>query len=189
MNLALPTGFEPVIFRVRNGRPGPLDDGSMSLFALKGGGKNYHGSRRTIRTYLPPLTAERPHRDGSTGMKWWRQSDSNRPQLVCKTGARTLRCPRIMAPEDGIEPPTRTPSTCRSTPELPRRNSEWRGPAESNRYHCAGSARHSQYTRSAFSRWWVTAESNRARAKAQALQARSVTRLGVTLEDGCGSAI
>ena len=29
-------------------------------------------------------------------------------------------------------------------------------------------------------RWWVTAESNRARAKAQALQARSVTRLGVT---------
>jgi len=29
-------------------------------------------------------------------------------------------------------------------------------------------------------RWWVTAESNRARAKAQALQARSVSRLGVT---------
>ena len=113
-------------------------------------------------------------------MKWWRQSDSNRPQLVCKTDVRTLRCPRIMVPEDGIEPPTRTPSTCRSTAELPRRNSEWRGPAESNRYHCAGSARHSQYTRSAFSRWWVTAESNRARAKAQALQARSVTRLGVT---------
>jgi hypothetical protein len=29
-------------------------------------------------------------------------------------------------------------------------------------------------------RWWVTRESNTARAKAQALQARSVTRLGVT---------
>src|SRR6266849_396019 len=29
-------------------------------------------------------------------------------------------------------------------------------------------------------RWWVTAESSRARAKAQALQARSVSRLGVT---------
>jgi hypothetical protein len=30
--------------------------------------------------------------------------------------------------------------------------------------------------------WWVTRESNTARAKAQALQARSVTRLGVTLD-------
>jgi len=33
--------------------------------------------------------------------------------------------------------------------------------------------------------WWVTAESNRARAKAQALQTLSVTRLGVTREVGC----
>ena len=33
MDLALPTGFEPVIFRVRDGRPGPLDDGSISLFS------------------------------------------------------------------------------------------------------------------------------------------------------------
>ena len=28
-----PTGFEPVIFRMRGGRPGPLDDGSATFFA------------------------------------------------------------------------------------------------------------------------------------------------------------
>lgn len=28
--MVLPTGFEPVIFHVRGGCPGPLDDGSMN---------------------------------------------------------------------------------------------------------------------------------------------------------------
>ena len=60
----------------------------------------------------------------------------------------------------------------------------WRGPAESNRYHRSGTPGHNHYTRSALT-WWVTAESTRACAKAQVLQTRSVTRLGVTREVGC----
>ena len=42
------------------------------------------GSRPRFRTQLRRLTAGRPHRDGSTGMNWWRTWGSHPPRPACK---------------------------------------------------------------------------------------------------------
>ena len=42
------------------------------------------GSRPRFRTALPRLTAGCPHRDGSTGMRWWRVPVPPRPLRSCK---------------------------------------------------------------------------------------------------------
>jgi hypothetical protein len=61
------------------------------------------GSRRTIRTCLPPLTAERLHRDGSAGIRWWSNGESNSGRRSCKDQLQPAACPK-MVPSAGFEP-------------------------------------------------------------------------------------
>jgi hypothetical protein len=55
------------------------------------------GSRPRFRTALHRLTASRPHRDGSTGMNWWRTSVPPRPRRWCKHQLRPCALPVIGA--------------------------------------------------------------------------------------------
>ena len=78
-----------MIFRVRDGRPGPLDDGSMSRFRPQ--------MRRQKLSWLPPYDSNVPSsvNSGAPSPRWL---DGNEmvetvgfepTQLVCKTGVRT----------------------------------------------------------------------------------------------------
>lgn len=149
------------------------------------------GSRPRFRTALSRLTAGRPRRDGSTGTRWWRVPVPPRPHRSCKD--------QLCTPRGGVQ------SQCR--PDLPgisNRCFHWISFLDSSAKRAVlQMARTSGieplsmrgqrmalpiYQVRKFRRlledqpkgWWVTAELNRACAKAQALQARSVTRLGVT---------
>jgi hypothetical protein len=51
------------------------------------------GSRRRLRTCLRRLTAGSPHRDGSTGMKWWSHGESNPTQQSCKDRPSSMTSP------------------------------------------------------------------------------------------------
>ena len=142
------------------------------------------GSRRTIRTCLPPLTAERPHRDGSTGTKWWSNGESNSGRRSCKDQLQPAACPE-MVPSARFEL-----ASCVLQTRAITRFANWAKlvrtsviETDSPEWHSG--ARPSGYVRN--DAWWVTLESNQAGTKAQALQARSVPRLGVT-QIGCGSA-
>lgn len=136
-------------------------------------------------------------------MRWWRVPVPPRPRRSCKDQLHPCALPVMVSRVSAAltSPAFQTDAftgLASWTASCTMRNfAIWRGPAESNRYQCAGSAWHSQYTRSAnfdghlrisfaiaksAGGWWVTAESNRACAQAQALQAHSVTRLGVTLK-------
>jgi hypothetical protein len=83
------------------------------------------GSRRRNRTCLHRLTAGRPHRDGSTGMFFAKFGGARRNRtddiLLAKQALSLLSYGPEMVHKDGIEPPTRAPSTRRSTSELPVR--------------------------------------------------------------------
>lgn len=91
--LAFPAGLEPACLRVR----------SALLIRLSYGKMDITGSRRTIRTCLPPLTAERLHRDGSAGMRWWNSGESNSGRRSCKDQLQPAACPE-MVPSAGFEP-------------------------------------------------------------------------------------
>jgi hypothetical protein len=84
--LAFPAGLEPACLRVR----------SALLIRLSYGKMNMIGSRRTIRTCLSPLTAERLHRDGSTGMRWWSNGESNSGRRSCKDQLQPAACPELV---------------------------------------------------------------------------------------------
>ncbi len=80
------------------------------------------GSRRRIRTCLRRLTAGSPHRDGSTGIFVAEFGGTSRNRtddiLLAKQALSLLSYGPEMVHKDGIEPPTRAPSTRRSTAEL-----------------------------------------------------------------------
>ena len=68
--MALPTGFEPVIFRVRGGRPGPLDDGSLLIFSIT----NETSKSNDASVFAADILIEK--------MKWLPPYDSNVPSSV-----------------------------------------------------------------------------------------------------------
>jgi hypothetical protein len=113
------------------------------------------GSRPRFRTALPRLTAGRPHRDGSTGMRWWRVPVPPRPRRSCKDQLHPCALPVMVSRVSAAltSPVFQTDAftgLASWTARCAMRSfAIWRGPAQSNRYQCAGSAWHSQYTRSA----------------------------------------
>jgi hypothetical protein len=113
------------------------------------------GSRPRLRTALPRLTAGCPHRDGSTGMSWWRVPVPPRPHRSCKDQLHPCALPvtvsRVSAAltSPAFQTDAFTGLAFWTSGCAMRNFAIWRGPAESNRYQCAGSAWHSQYTRSA----------------------------------------
>ena len=108
MNMALPAGLEPAstareagILAARRWRLSIFSDRNGSRFRFGGPSqardrKWWIGSRRTIRTCLPPLTAERLHRDGSTGMRWWSNGESNSGRRSCKDQLQPAACPEMV---------------------------------------------------------------------------------------------
>ena len=112
MNMALPAGLEPAstareagILAARRWQHVDFFDRNGSRFRRRpksgprsqaGDRKWWIGSRRTIRTCLPPLTAERPHRDGSTGMRWWSNGESNSGRRSCKDQLQPAACPELV---------------------------------------------------------------------------------------------
>jgi hypothetical protein len=113
------------------------------------------GSRPRFRTALPRLTAGRPHRDGSTGMRWWRVPVLPRPRRSCKDQLHPCALPVVVSRVSAaltspvFQTDAFTGLASWTASGAMRYFAIWRGRAESNRYQCAGSAWHSQYTRSA----------------------------------------
>ena len=120
---------------------------------------------------------------GEASEGWWRQSVTLRPRRSCKDHLHPCAVPDV-APCARFELACSVLQTAAITRFANRANF---GAGAENRTPTSRVA----LLRSALElrprRWWVTRESNTARAKAQALQTRSVTRLGVT-RSGCGPA-
>ena len=109
--------------------------------------------------------------------RWWSNGESNSGRRSCKDQLQPAACPE-MVPSARFEL-----ASCALQARAITRFANWAKLArtsvietDSPEWHSG--ARPSSYVRN--DAWWVTLESNQAGTKAQALQARSVPRLGVT---------
>ena len=136
------------------------------------------------------MTIHRSPRRSACGCDgWWRQPVTLRPRRSCKDhlhpcavpddGAWGLNRTNLFRSSDGRVDRDHYPGELARMPIIEIGSPEWRSGARPSSYirnlaapcEAAGEA------------WWVTKELNLARTKAQALQTRSVTRLGVTRND------
>jgi hypothetical protein len=105
--------------------------------------------------------------------KWWRNRESNPARQSCKDRLQLTAFPVV--PSRGSSP--RSPRLQLGAFNRLAYWANWRGYRESNPGWRCGTP---PDCRNLSSAWWVTRELNTACPKAQLLQSRSVTRLGVT---------